>query len=245
MGKRHGYYPVYLLLAAFVLVHIFHLIVFAEESISKGSETGTTSSKDIEADSVSKGIDSIPSPSVETEGWPASKEKRAVLPPVLVVGKKPGPGTTVAILPFQNLSGRYLLIDDIVMPFYQSLENIYSLVPYEDVDEAILQLRLRHTGFLTSEEASKLGERLGAEALILGMICDYQDTPDPRIGLIVKMIGTQDDAPVIWMKSAVASGNQMESWFGTNRILKTDHLVEEVVKDLIKDIPVDSLKKNE
>ena len=96
---------------------------------------------------------------------------------------------------------------------------------------------------LDKGEEGELGERLEVEAVILGMICAYQEAPDPKIGMIVKMIGTEDDTPILWMKSAMTSGSQRESWFGKDRILKTEYLVEEVIKDLIKDIPIDPVRE--
>jgi len=147
----------------------------------------------------------------------------------------------IAILPFENISGNYLFIDDVMKPLYQNLDKIFTLSSYEEVDDVILRLRLRHTGYLSSQEALEIKRRLDVDAVILGMICVYQETPEPRIGMIMKMIGTGEGAPILWMKSNMMSGNQTQTWFGRNRIHKIDDLFHKVIKDMVKDIPVDFL----
>ena len=57
----------------------------------------------------------------------------------------------VAILPFENLSGQFLPIDDVMRTIYEGLSNQFELPSYEDVDEVIMRMRLRHTGFLSSQ----------------------------------------------------------------------------------------------
>jgi len=149
----------------------------------------------------------------------------------------------IAVLPFENISGQYVSIDDVMKPIYQKLDEIFILSSYEAVDEVILQLRLRHTGFLSSQEALDICHSLGVDAVILGMICVYQEIPEPRIGLIMKMIGTGEGAPILWMKSNIMSGDQTQTWFGRNRIRKIDDLFNKVVKDMVKDIPIDFFKE--
>ena len=149
----------------------------------------------------------------------------------------------IAVLPFENISGQYVSIDDVMKPIYQKLDEIFILSSYEAVDEVILQLRLRHTGFLSSQEALDICHSLGVDAVILGMICVYQEIPEPRIGLIMKMVGTGEDVPILWMKSNIISGNQTQTWFGRNRITKMNNLFDQVVKDMLKDIPIDFSKE--
>ncbi|MGA1791051.1 MAG: hypothetical protein ACMUIM_06170 [bacterium] len=149
----------------------------------------------------------------------------------------------VAILPFENISGQYVSIDDAMKPIYKKLDKIFTLSSYAAVDEVILQLRLRHTGFLSSQDALDISRSLGVDAIILGMICVYQEFPEPRIGLIMKMIGTGEGAPILWMNSNIISGNQTQTWFGRNRITKVNSLFDQVVKDMLKDIPIDFLRE--
>ncbi len=154
-------------------------------------------------------------------------------------------GARVAILPFENMSGLFLDIDDVMKPFYQNLKKIFSLSYMDKVDEVIWKLRLRHTGFLSSQEAFEIGQRLGVEAVILGMICSYQEAPEPSLGLIMKVIGTREDTPILWSKGISKSGSQTKSFFGLNRINKTDTLINIVAKDLAEEIYIDLMKKND
>ena len=163
--------------------------------------------------------------------------------PETVLGEETKHRARIAILPFENISGQYVFIDDVMKPIYQELGEIFVLSSYEAVDEVILQLRLRHTGFLSSQEALDICYSLGVDAVILGMICVYQEIPEPRIGLIMKMLGTGEDAPILWMKSNIISGSQTQSWFGRNPINDMNSLFDQVVKDLLKDIPIDFSKE--
>ena len=174
-----------------------------------------------------------------------SEDLNNIPSPVDVFGEKSSSGVKVAILPFENLSNRFLAIDDVMKVFYQNFKKKFTLSSYEEVDEVILRLRLRHTGFLSSYEASEIGRRLRVEAIVLGMICIYQETPEPKIGLIIKIIGTGDGTPILWMKSAITGGSQGQTWFGRNSVTKTSKLLDGVVKDLIREIPIDALRKDD
>lgn len=160
------------------------------------------------------------------------------LPPILMRTKKPGYGTEVAVLPFENLSGSFLVIDDIMKTVYQNLDKIYTLSSWERVDKVILRQRLRHTGYLTSKQASAIGKNLRAKAIILGTICEYKEIPDPGFGLIMKMISMEEETPILWMGCAFSYGRHKETWFGINYIGRVDCLIDEVVKDLVKEIPL-------
>ena len=163
--------------------------------------------------------------------------------PVVLSAKEMAHMARVAILPFENMSGRYLVIDDVMKPIYQNLDKIFVLSTYEEVDEVILKHRLRHTGFVNSQEASEIGAKLQVEAIILGMICVYEEIPEPRIGLIIKMIGTGEGTPILWMKSYFARGGLTHSWFGLNRILNIDDLMNKAIRDIRKEMPIDFSKQ--
>lgn len=150
----------------------------------------------------------------------------------------------VALLPFENLSNNFLPIDDTMEVFYREMGKMYDLSHSEKVDEVIFGLRLRHTGYLTSMEAHEIGQRLGVEAVILGMICMYQEVPQPSIGIIMKMIGTGKGTPILWMRSHVAYGNQSEKWFGTERVTQISGLLQGIIEDVMKELPPDLFKKD-
>ena len=163
--------------------------------------------------------------------------------PRIVLAEEAKQKARVAILPFENISGQYVFIDDAMKPIYEHLDKTFMLSSYEAVDEVILQLRLRHTGFLSSQDALDISNSLGVDAIILGMICVYQEFPEPRVGLIMKMIGTGAGVPILWMNSSIISGNQTQTWFGRKRITKINSLFDQVVKDMLKDIPIDFSKE--
>jgi hypothetical protein len=154
-------------------------------------------------------------------------------------------GARVAILPFENMSGIFLNIDDVMKPFYQNFKKIFSLSYMDKVDEVIWQLRLRHTGFLSSQDAFEIGQRLGVKAVILGMICLYQETPEPSVGLIIKVIGTGEDTPLLWSQGINKSGSQTRSWFGINRINKTDFMIDIVARELVEEMYIDLMQKDD
>jgi len=166
------------------------------------------------------------------------------LPTFLMRAKKPGYGTKVAVLPFENLSGHFLVIDDVMKAVYQNLDEIYTLSSWERVDNVILRQRLRHTGYLTSKQASAIGKSLRAKAIILGTICEYQEAPDPGFGLIIKMISMEEGIPILWMGCAFSYGRHKETWFGINYIGEVDCLVNEVVKNLVKEIPLPNPRRS-
>ena len=130
-------------------------------------------------------------------------------------------------------------------PFYQNFKKIFSLSYTDKVDEVIWQLRLRNTGYLSSRDALEIGQRLGVEAVILGMICLYRETPEPGLGLIIKVIGTGENTPILWSQSINKSGNQTKSLFGISRMNKIDSLFETVAGELVREIYVDLIRKKD
>ncbi|MGA1795629.1 MAG: hypothetical protein ACMUIL_07200 [bacterium] len=158
--------------------------------------------------------------------------------PLSILAEAPESRPRVAILPFENLSGRFLAIDALMSPVYDSMKNLFSLPNYDEVDEIVLRMRLRHTGFLTSREASEIGKKLEADAIILGMICVYQGPPDPQIALIMKMIGTGEGTPLLWMNHVMVSGTMRDGWFGRDRITESAALIDKSLRSLVTQIPV-------
>lgn len=154
-------------------------------------------------------------------------------------------GARVAVLPFDNMSGHFIDIDNVMKPLYQNFKKIFSLSYTDKVDEVIWQLRLRNTGYLSSRDALEIGQRLGVEAVILGMICLYRETPEPRLGLIIKVIGTGENTPILWSQCINKRGNQAKSLFGINRINKIDSLFETVAIELVREIYVDLIRKKD
>jgi len=150
----------------------------------------------------------------------------------------------IAILPFENMSSMYCNVDflmDIALQTLQEYDEI-EFCPREETDKVINELRLRHTGYLTTDESMQIGEKLGVHGILFGILALYQEEPEPRIGVILKLVSTREPAPIVWMDTGLGFGNDGESLFGLNRIREIDRLARRFFRELFQKIPFNRLE---
>lgn len=153
----------------------------------------------------------------------------------------------IAVLPFDNLSNEFCLIDDIMDRVYRVLQERVDMPTKQEIDDIMMALRLRHTGFLNTQESLKIGEQLNVQGILTGFITLFKEGSsteggEPQIGIIIKLISTKENAPLVWMESRLATGSNMETWFGLNRIIDSGQLIDNFINHLFRDIPFDKLE---
>jgi hypothetical protein len=82
---------------------------------------------------------------------------------------------TVAVLPFENLTGNPRAADtvrDVFMTMLQASGTLYVIPPGE-VGRGISRLSLRSAGSPSSEEVKQLGQLVGAEVIVTGVVTEY------------------------------------------------------------------------
>lgn len=122
---------------------------------------------------------------------------------------------TVAVLPFENLTGNPRAADavrDVFMTMLQATGTLY-VVPPGEVSRGIARLSLRDADTPSSEEAKQLAENLGAEAVITGTVTEYGElrsggSAANAVSVSIKMMEAQTGR-VVFSASASEGGITM------------------------------------
>ncbi len=118
---------------------------------------------------------------------------------------------TVAVIPFENLTGDKLASERVQKIFTTEL---LSLGAFEVVEPGEVLRTLRAGGSdpaaLTLDDVKKLGKALRAQALFLGVVVEYDEgrgggTPTPQVTLQLRLLDTET-ATTVWSVSRTSSG---------------------------------------
>ena len=120
--------------------------------------------------------------------------------------------TTVAVLPFENLTPERAASDKVQKIFYLEL---LSLGVFEVAEPGQVTKTLRASG-VTSPEAlgladfQRIGKELGVDGVFVGTVVDYAETrtgttPTPEVTIEVRLVETQSGS-TIWSTSHTRAG---------------------------------------
>lgn len=143
-----------------------------------------------------------------------------------------------AFLPLENLTeeaSRGLQVNEI---FYVEFTRCGVFEPVEsgEVQEALRELRIRHTGSLSHEHIGALGERLGARLILLGSILECgtattRDGPVPALGVSLRLLDVATRT-VVWTDAHVRTGEDREGMFGWGREESFERLTTETAVEM-------------
>jgi TolB-like protein len=118
----------------------------------------------------------------------------------------------VALLPFENLSGRRAAGRVVVNVFISRLvqKSPYGVVEPGEVRDQLIRHRVRYLEAMGMETMSKLGRAVGADYLLLGTVVDYRegikgDFP-PRVDVHIRVVDVEE-ARIVWAGKASMTGD--------------------------------------
>lgn len=118
---------------------------------------------------------------------------------------------TVAVLPFENVTGDRLSAERVQRIFVTELLN---LDVFEVVEPGLVARTAKGAGLdpatVTPDDAKKLGKELKAQALFVGSVMEYEEVrsgavPVPRVTVQLRLVETETGA-TIWSISRSKSG---------------------------------------
>ena len=160
-------------------------------------------------------------------------------PPPRALGPDRAP-PRVALLPFENLSGRNDAGERLSRAFLGELGargTIETGAP-GDGEAAMAEYRIRSTGLMTTDQVPPLASRLGARWLLSGTVLEYAAvrTPDgevPSVGVTLRLLDGLDGR-VVWSALKVRTGEDRETVFGWGREVSIDRLAARLAADMLK-----------
>lgn len=153
---------------------------------------------------------------------------------------------TIAIIPFDNLSGENYSTDfnfnDFLYDYFKSKNP--DVVNKNELEQFFIKRRIRNISSISRSTVRSLGKALSVDAIIIGSINELSGDENPNVDLDVQMIDTLDSS-IIWMNTVSISGDDFATFLGIGKISSIEKLVEIAVKDLFKGLPEDFDEKKE
>jgi len=143
----------------------------------------------------------------------------------------------IAVLPFANLSGQFGATDQVMADILGALKEEFSIVPERQVESVLAELRVRHTGFLTTGQINEIGKRLKVETILFGIIDTYRQKPLPQVSFFCNMVSTKKSAPVLWSKYFCAVGQEKLYLLQRENHTTWASIMKSVTEDLLRSLP--------
>jgi TolB-like protein len=168
-------------------------------------------------------------------GCAGKAPKPALVPPV----DRP----RLAVLPFDNLTDQGDAGETVTLVFFSEVgaQARYQPVESGTVNVVLDSLVIRTTSNLTAAQLALLGQRLGAERLLIGTVLESSvvRTPDgdlPSVGVTIKLLEAASGR-VLWARMGFKSGQDTETVFGWGREKSRYKLAASLAAELLRDLP--------
>jgi hypothetical protein len=151
------------------------------------------------------------------------------------------PPKRVAVLPFENGTerrGAALIMDDLIIVSLFQVGRFEVADPGE-VHQALQVLGVAPYGAVDLETLTKIAERAGVDAVILGRVEDYNEglrpgrSSSPSIGLDARMLDART-GQILWMGYHEAQGEEFQIVLEFGKIKSIVPLAMRVITDLVK-----------
>lgn len=149
-------------------------------------------------------------------------------------------GSRVAILPFENLSGKEQVSTKVTEYFYVLMadEKRFALVENGSLLEVMRKHRIRSSSLLTESQIDSLASILDIDYLITGSVLEFDEFEDnflgkvPRVSFNTKVIDCKS-RNTVWAAVSHGSGDKAEFLFGIGAVRSAEQLAEKMVENVV------------
>jgi TolB-like protein len=146
----------------------------------------------------------------------------------------------VAILPFENLSGKEQVATKVTEYFYVLMadEKKFSLIENGSIFEVMRQHRIRSSSLLTDSQIDSLASALQIDYLVTGAVLEYDEYDDnflgkiPQVSFNTRVIDCRTHNTV-WAAVSHGSGDKAEFLFGIGAVRSAEQLAEKMVQNVV------------
>jgi hypothetical protein len=130
----------------------------------------------------------------------------------------------IAVLPFDNLSGKALPVKEFRSLLTDRLREIgLSIMDDATLERFMAAHRLRYTGGLDTETAKSFKIETDVDAVLITTVELYNRAVPPKIALFCRLVSTGGSPQILWMDGVSFAGNQSPGILGLG-------LIEDIVK---------------
>jgi TolB-like protein len=179
---------------------------------------------------------------------------KPVVAPEVVTYRPWTPNRSVCVLPFENLSkdtDADIKVREIFVTELFRAHIFKDIVDIVEANAALMSLRIRKPNSMDNETIKAIGERLGVEYLILGVLTEYGygkgNESGAEVGLSVRMIEVEN-GNILWTANNFKMGTNSLSRIlgisqGPSPMELTRKVVEEIVSALSYEITLQQRKR--
>ena len=165
---------------------------------------------------------------------------KPVIAPELVTYRPWTPNRTVCVLPFENLSkdtDADIKVREVFVTELFRSHIFKDIVDSVEANAALMSLRIRKPNSLDKETIKALGERLGTDYLILGVLTEYgygkSKESGAEVGLSIRMLDVEN-GNILWTANNFKMGtNSLSRIFGISQGPSPMELTREVVAEIV------------
>jgi len=147
----------------------------------------------------------------------------------------------VALMPFENLSGREDQSEVFTRVFFAQLVTTGALevVDPVQVEAAMDSLRIRATGSMTIGQLRTMADTLHVPYVMLGSVLESGMVKDPdgeipSVGASLRLVEASTGR-VVWAGVQFRSGGDRETVFGWGRVRSAEQLVMRLAQDMLEE----------
>ncbi len=169
---------------------------------------------------------------------------RPVMKPFASPDLRSRSGLSIALLPFDNLTqdsrAGKTMENMVLVEFLKQVPSSVRFVDPGEVNAALVDERIRVTTAIPGTAVKALGDRLGADLLLQGVVQGFEmqrvtsasGAGDvPVVSLSLRMVDTKT-GEIVWALSSSRRGNDQEKVFGIGRVDSLEQLSQEVVGEM-------------
>lgn len=150
------------------------------------------------------------------------------------------PSARVAILPFENLSGKEQVAAKVTDYFHVFMadESGFTLVENGNIYEVMRKHRIRSGSLLTNSQIDSLATSLQIDYILTGSVLEFDEYEDtflgkvPRVSFNTRVIDCSTHNTV-WAAVSHGSGDKAEFLFGIGAVRSADQLAERMVDNVV------------
>jgi TolB-like protein len=152
-------------------------------------------------------------------------------------------GARVAIMPFENLSGRENASEKMTEFLVLSLRrvNVLEMIELGQTYEQMRRHRVRSSTFLTGDQIDSLASSLKVDYIMTGTVLEYTETDNtylgkiPQVSVNLRLVSCAT-RKTVWAGASNARGDQSELLFGVGAIRTREELARQVIDKAVNQL---------
>ncbi len=149
----------------------------------------------------------------------------------------------VAVIPFENLSGKDKAAEKIT-DYFQTImkgNERFETVEYGETYDLLRQFRVRSSMQITEAQVDTLASRLNLDFVLTGSVLEFEEYDNsylgrvPQVSFNCRLIDCRSKKTV-WVATNNGRGDRGEVAFGIGAIKSSEALARQMVEDAVRDL---------